>query len=33
MLTKVITLDEIEKVIENTSINKSPGIDGIPYEF
>ena len=33
MLTEVITLGEIEKVIENTSNNKSPGIDGIPYEF
>ena len=33
MLTEEITIDEIEKVIETTSNNKSPGIDGIPYEF
>ena len=33
MLTEGIELEEVEKVIVTTPNNKSPGIDGIPYEF
>ena len=32
-LVEEFALEEIEKVIETTSNNKSPGMDGIPYEF
>ena len=33
MLTENITIEELEKVISSTANNKSPGIDGIPFEF
>ena len=28
-----ITLDELQKALKTSTNNKSPGIDGIPYEF
>ena len=33
MLTENITIEELEKVISSTANKKSPGIDGIPFEF
>ena len=29
----IITKEELTEVLKNTKNNKSPGIDGIPYEF
>ena len=33
MLEEKITIKELEKALENTKPNKSPGLDGLTYEF
>jgi len=32
-MTKLITLDELEYIVKNCKRNKSPGLDGLSYEF
>ena len=32
-MTKDFTKDEIDWVLKDTDSNKSPGVDGLPYEF
>ena len=33
MLEKVVTVGELEYALKNAENNKSPGVDGLPYEF
>ena len=33
ILTAKLTKEEIKKAIPETDNNKTPGLDGIPYEF
>ena len=32
-MTKLITLDELEYIVKSCKRNKSPGLDGLSYEF